>query len=102
MHPPVHNPFRGTAMTEHQPTTASPSPTPENVQPQAAEQKPNHDARGRFTRGNKGGPGNPFARQAAALRQALTSAVTPQDVADIAAKLLEKAKQGDVPAAKLV
>jgi hypothetical protein len=87
-------------MTEHHTTTASPSP--ENVQPQAAEPKANHDARGKFTRGNKGGPGNPFARQTAALRQALISAVTPQDIADIAAQLLEKAKQGDVPAAKLV
>jgi hypothetical protein len=85
-------------MTDHQATTAA----PENVQPQAAEQKLNQDARGRFTRGNKGGPGNPFARQTAALRQALISAVTAQDIADIAAKLLEKAKQGDVPAAKLV
>src|ERR1700722_8743788 len=87
-------------MTEHPTKTAA--PTPENGQPQAAEHKTGHDARGRFTRGNKGGPGNPFARQTAALRQALTSAVTPQDIADIAAKLLEKAKQGDVPAAKLV
>ena len=36
------------------------------------------------------------------MRQALINAVTPQDIADIAAKLLEKAKQGDVPAAKVV
>ena len=29
------------------------------------------DASGRFTRGNKGGPGNPFARQVGQLRKAL-------------------------------
>ena len=29
---------------------------------------PDHDARGRFEEGNKGGPGNPYARHTALLR----------------------------------
>ena len=36
------------------------------------------DARGRFAPGNQGGPGNPFARRVAALRQSLLDAVPPK------------------------
>src|SRR5262249_30762596 len=61
-----------------------------------------HDARGRFAPGNKGGSGNPFARQVAALRQALLDAVSPDDVAAIAHALAAKAKAGDVPAARVL
>jgi hypothetical protein len=60
------------------------------------------DASGRFTKGNPGGPGNPFARQVAALRREALAAVTPEDVRAIMAKLVELARAGDVPAAKLV
>ena len=59
-------------------------------------------ANGRFAKGNPGGPGNPFARQVAAMRQAFFSAVTKEDLATIARALLDKAKQGDVAAARLV
>jgi hypothetical protein len=85
-------------MTKQQPV----GPAPEN--PHANDQPaPNQrDARGRFTAGNHGGPGNPFARQSAALRQALLNAVTPEDISAITAALLDKARQGDVAAAKLV
>ena len=57
---------------------------------------------GRFARGNPGGTGNPFARQVAALRQGLLDAVSPEDMAAIAQALAEKAKQGDVAAAKVL
>jgi hypothetical protein len=60
------------------------------------------DANGRFGKGNAGGPGNPFARQTARLRQALVDAVTPDDMRAIAGGLKTKAVQGDVPAAKLL
>jgi len=40
------------------------------------------DSADRFTKGNKGGPGNPFARQVAALRSALLSAITPDLASD--------------------
>src|SRR5436305_4159627 len=74
------------------PATNPPAPTP------ADGREPN----GRFARGNPGGTGNPFARQVAALRQALLDAVSPEDLAAIAQALAEKAKRGDVAAAKVL
>ncbi len=59
-------------------------------------------ADGRFAKGNPGGPGNPFARKTAALRQALLDTVTEQDIQDIAAKLRDEAKSGDKAAIKLL
>src|ERR1700687_2111927 len=60
------------------------------------------DARGRFASGKLGGPGNPFARQVAALRQAAVDAVSADEVRAIIAKMTEKALAGDVAAAKVV
>jgi hypothetical protein len=60
------------------------------------------DVHGRFAAGNRGGPGNPFARQVAALRSALLARVTPQDVGDVAEALLRQAREGNVAAAKLL
>ena len=57
---------------------------------------------GRFTKGNPGGPGNPHARQAAKLRSVLLSAVSEDDLRSIAAKLVERAKSGDLAAAREV
>jgi hypothetical protein len=51
--------------------------------------------------GNRGGPGNPFARRLAEFRKAIVEAATPQKVAAVVAKLEEKALEGDVAAAKL-
>src|SRR5437870_2425542 len=68
----------------------------------AGEPKSERDGRGRFTAANKGGPGNPYARQTAALRKALVNAVTPEDIEEIAQALKEKARQGDVAASKLL
>lgn len=60
------------------------------------------DARGRFAPGNPGGPGNPHARQVARLRAALLEAVTPADVREIIAVVVEAARGGDLAAAKLL
>jgi hypothetical protein len=60
------------------------------------------DERGRFVAGNKGGPGNPFARQTALLRKTMLAAVTEADIQAIVAKLIELALGGDVAASKLV
>jgi hypothetical protein len=60
------------------------------------------DTRGRFTRGNPGGPGNPFARRLARLRQALCQRVTEADIEALADQLLERARQGDLAATKLL
>jgi hypothetical protein len=60
------------------------------------------DSNGRFAAGNSGGPGNPFARQVAGLRQALINSITPDDFHAIAQKLLRLALAGNVQAAKLL
>jgi hypothetical protein len=60
------------------------------------------ESNGQFVAGNPGGPGNPFARQVAQLRAALLKAVTPADIEAIARTLLEKARAGDVAAARLL
>ena len=49
-----------------------------------------HDAKGRFTRGNPGGPGNPYARQVAALRKVILNRLTEE--------ITEEDRRGD-PAA---
>ena len=58
------------------------------------------DEQGRFTKGNPGGPGNPYAQQVAAFRRALVNAVTEEDIAGIVAAIVSKAKDGDVAAFK--
>jgi hypothetical protein len=60
------------------------------------------DALGRFTPGHKGGPGNPFARRSAAIRSAFLNAISQQDLQAIVRTLVEKAKAGDLVAAKLI
>jgi hypothetical protein len=57
---------------------------------------------GRFAKGNPGGPGNPFARQVAAFRQEFMAATTKEDIAVIARAMIEKAKEGDCAAARIV
>jgi hypothetical protein len=61
-----------------------------------------HDEKGRFKKGNRGGPGNPFAGQIAAFRAILINAVTPDDMLAIAQALIEKAKEGNLQATKLL
>jgi hypothetical protein len=55
---------------------------------------------GRFGPGNKYARGNPHGRRVARLRAELLRAVTPADLRDVAMALLERAKAGDVAAAK--
>ena len=57
---------------------------------------------GRFAQNNPGGPGNPFARQMAALRAALINAVTERDIQDILDVLLLNAKGGHLPSIKFL
>src|SRR5437762_3281004 len=77
---------------------SSPRPT----EPAAQTPTSGHDAKGRFTRGNPGGPGNPFARQVAQLRKVILNRLTEEDLLAITEALLAKAKQGSVGAAKLL
>src|SRR4051812_22732342 len=57
-------------------------------------------AGGRFGPGNKCARGNPHARRVARLRAELLRAVTPQDLREVVAALLAKAKAGEVAAIK--
>jgi hypothetical protein len=52
-------------------------------------------------RGNPGGPGNPFARRTAALRQALAESVTPGEMRALGRALFLRALEGDHASAKL-
>jgi hypothetical protein len=79
------------AMQSHE---APPSPSPNGDN--------GRDSKGRFTRGNRGGPGNPFARKVADLRNSLLAEVTVEDIQKLVRMLLEKARGGDVSAAKLL
>lgn len=60
------------------------------------------DAKGRFAKGNRGGPGNPYAKQTAALRKVLLACVTPEDIRELAGNLLRWANQGNLAAARLL
>jgi hypothetical protein len=83
--------------------SAEPQPETPTLQPAAAAASSNgRDTHGRFVKGNDGGPGNPFARQTAALRKALLEAVTPEDITQMAHTLMIHAKQGDLGACKLL
>ena len=64
--------------------------------------KSGHDAKGRWAKGNPGGPGNPFARQVARLRKIILNRLTEEDLLAITEALLAKAKEGSVGAAKLL
>ena len=61
-----------------------------------------HEPNGRFARGNPGGPGNPYARQVAALRKVILKSVTEEDLLAIVEALKAKAREGSVGAAKLL
>src|SRR5262249_36621873 len=59
------------------------------------------DGKGRFVKGNRGGPGNPFARRVAALRKAFLDVADEAKLRALAQKLYDLALSGDLPAAKL-
>src|SRR5262245_60374591 len=60
------------------------------------------DAHGRFAPGNAGGPGNPHARQVAALRREVVQFLAEGRLRPLAERLYEVAMTGSVPAAKLL
>src|SRR5208337_5196163 len=80
-----------TAETLPPATTVLPAETDQPTSPSTQQPQPNgeaakanpdsgRDAQGKFAKGCKGGPGNPFARQTAAYRKALRAAVSAEDV----------------------
>jgi hypothetical protein len=72
------------------------------TEPANPSSSPNQDAKGRFTKNNPGGPGNPFARQVAQLRKRLLDRLSAEQLDAIADKLIELAKDGHVQAIKLL
>lgn len=56
------------------------------------------DGKGRFSKGWKGGPGNPLGSKVDKLRSALLGAVTKEDIEAIAKRLVLDAQKGDVQA----
>ena len=58
------------------------------------------NADGTFAVGNPGGPGNPHAAQVAQLRRELMNTVTPEDLKAVVRMLIDKAKDGDLAAAR--
>ncbi|MCB9229298.1 MAG: hypothetical protein H6618_06780 [Deltaproteobacteria bacterium] len=58
------------------------------------------DQKGRFLRGNAGGPGNPHVAKVAKLRQAFLSAVSEDDIKKIVRAMVKAAASGDVGAAR--
>jgi hypothetical protein len=60
------------------------------------------DARGRFAPGNAFGRGDPHRRKRAQLQAAIVKLVSADDIAEIMAALIEKAKAGDIAATKEV
>ena len=50
------------------------------------------DSKGRFTKNNPGGPGNPFGGRTAKLRKAALEVVTPEDMQGVFRVLLLKAR----------
>lgn len=74
------------------------TPTTDSAPPGNADR----DAQGRFTKGNRGGPGNPFARRVAAIRQVFYDAVSDEELRCICQRFVAQAMLGDVPSGKLV
>jgi hypothetical protein len=57
---------------------------------------------GQFRPGNLGGPGNPFARQVAALRKLVLTAITEDRMRQLIEMIFERAINGDMAAAKVL
>jgi hypothetical protein len=87
-----------------QPKPSANGQAPQAGNPAAAPASPpgERDAGGRFLPGNKGGPGNPFARRVGSLRKAFSEAVDAGKLQRLAEALYAQAAAGDVAAAALL
>ena len=97
--PPATAEVAGESDNPLSPAAKQPQPPPAAAQ---ANPETGRDAHGRFARGCKGGPGNPFARQTAAYRRAIRAAVSEDDIQAMARLLREQALQGNLAAIKMV
>jgi len=69
--------------------------------PQTSSTPNGRSADGRFARGNRFGPGNPFYRKQAEFRRAVLELFTPEDVMSLLRVMLALGRNGDVAAAKV-
>jgi hypothetical protein len=83
-------------------TFAPQAPAPSISAESASPPNNGRDSAGRFVKGNLGGPGNPYARHTAALRQALAACVSADEIHALGRKLYLLALDGDLAAAKLL
>jgi hypothetical protein len=60
------------------------------------------DERGRFTKGNPGGTGNPYSKRVAELRSALLDAITSEDICSMVRSMVERAKSSDAVAFRVI
>lgn len=60
------------------------------------------DSKGRFTKGNSGGPGNPYVRSISRFRSALINSVSEDDISAVAEALIRKARDGDIAAFRVI
>ena len=97
---PSQEPAAGVPSPHSSPTT---EPGTSNPHPAIQETgATGRESNGRYVKGNRGGPGNPFARQVAAFRVCLINCVTQDDFKAIVYRLVERAKCGNLQAIKLL
>jgi hypothetical protein len=70
--------------------------------PRESNESGGRDRRGRFASGNKSAIGNPHGRRVGRLRSALLAAVKPSDMKVVIRKMVDRAKGGDVAAARVL
>jgi hypothetical protein len=84
------------------PMNTSPHPTLPHPHPDAPPPTDTgRDSQGRFTKGNAGGPGNPYYRRQAELKRMMLASVTEDDVQSVMQVLVGLARGGDLAAIKL-
>jgi hypothetical protein len=83
-------------------TESTPIPSPALSAPSPNGVIGGRDPRGRFVRGNPGGPGSPHAAKVAKFRAVLLEAVSQKDLREVVKKLIELAKSGDTQAIRLL
>jgi hypothetical protein len=92
----------GRATNDHKEESAMSAAVEKDGVSASDQAKNGRDTKGRFARGNPGGPGNPFTRQLAALRKELVNFFHEERIKELAFILFEKAARGDMAAMKLV
>jgi hypothetical protein len=102
LHAPSTNGKAGAHQLGDAPSTNEANGLPRSGDAPSTNEANGRDARGRFAKGNAGGPGNPFARRMARMRSVLCATVSEEDIEKVTRKLIEQAKGGDIAAARIL